>query len=157
MSNLNSFLTHASNVETDILTASGTPGVGNYLITSSTPTISEIALNSGKLELDSGFSWLLECHLSIYSSSNCTAGIQFYNDTTTSYVGQIAYVGRNASGVETILRQSRKVSRALILASDFGANSTMVIAPKVVSISGSISAWNLAGYTNPVLKIVKIS
>lgn len=140
---------------TDILTAGGTPAVNNPITTSGTPTISGLSISAGKLVISSGASWYVECGLSVYSSSG-NATIEWYNETDSAYFGQEAHIGSSTGGIYKHLRQSRKVSRGLILSADFGANPTLTIYPRVTSITG-ISSWALAGYTEPVVRVVRIS
>ena len=157
MSNLSVNTTHCSNVATDILICNtGNVSVDMVIGTSATPSTSGLSVSSNKLVISSGYSWLLECHLATYSTSNVGGYIaRWYNETDSAYVGQEAVCIRNNSGLRYELRQTRKVCRALILASDFGSNSTMTVYPRVTSETGS-AALALAGYNEPCLKIVRI-
>lgn len=154
MTSYSSAYTHATNVSTDILTGGGTPGVNNPITASGTPSTTGLSISSGKLVISSGYSWYIECGLAIYASNGQTV-IQIYNETSTAYVGQEAHCGSSGGGVHTYLRQTRKVARGLILAGDFGANSTLTVYPRVTSISG-ISSWALAGYTEPIIRVMRI-
>lgn len=158
MSNLSSSATHCSNVATDILKCNtGAVSVDMVIGTSVTPSMSGLSLSSNKLVLTSGYSWLLECHLTVYSTS--TSGgytAQWYNETDSSYEGQEAVCARHGSGLRNQLRQTRKVCRALILASDFGSNSTMTLYPRVTSETGTANLSLNATYGEPCLKIVRI-
>lgn len=157
MSNLSSATTHATNVATDLLICNNQAvTVGMVIATSVAPSIPGLSLSSNKLVLSSGYSWLLECHLAVHSSTNdggYTA--QFYNETDASYIGQEAICARHGSSLQNHLRQTRKVCRALILANDFGANSTMTIYPRITSETGTTNTY-LTNYSEPCIKIVRI-
>ena len=157
MTNLSVNTTHCSNVASDILKCNtGGVTVGMTIGTSVTPSMSGLSLSSNKLVITSGYSWLLECHLTLYSTSTSGAyTAQWYNETDAAYVGQEAICARRNTGLRYQLRQTRKVTRALILASDFGANSTMTIYPRVTAETGT-AALSLSGYGEPCLKIVRI-
>lgn len=158
MSNLSANTTHCDNVATDILVCNtGAVSVGMVIGTSVTPSMSGLSLSSNKLVLTSGYSWLLECHLFVYSTSTSGGYVaQWYNETDASYVGQEAVCARHGNGLRNQLRQTRKVCRALILASDFGANSTMTVYPRVTSEAGVANLSYTSTYGEPCLKIVRI-
>ena len=158
MSNLSVNTTHCNNVATDILVCdTGAVSVGMNIGTSVAPSISGLSLSSNKLVITSGYSWLLECHLAVYSTS-ASGGYtaQWYNETDAAYVGQEAICERRNTGLRDQLRQTRKVCRALILASDFGVNSTMTLYARVTAEIGSASLSLSATYGEPCLKIVRI-
>lgn len=158
MTSLSSSTTHCDNVATDILACNtGAVSVGMVIGTSVTPSMSGLSLSSNKLVITSGYSWLLENHLTVYSTTNdggYTA--QWYNETTSAYIGQEAVCARHNSGLRNQLRQTRKVCRALILASDFGANSTMTVYSRVTAEVGTCNLHLNATYGVPTLKIVRI-
>ena len=159
MSNLSANTTHCTNVDTDILICNtGNVSVDMVIGTSATPSISGLSISSNKLVISSGYSWLVECHLSVYRSSGGIAGYvaRWYNTTDSAYVGQEAVCTSNSSGLRYELRQTRKVCRALILASDFGSNSTLTVYPRVTSETGSAALSLSSTYGEPCLKIVRI-
>lgn len=157
MSNLSANTTHCTNVASDILKCNtGAVSVGMVIGTSVSPTMTGLSLSSNKLVITSGYSWLVECGLTVYSNTtNGSYTAQFFNETTSAYIGHEALCGRVSTGLRGYLRQTRKVSRALILASDFGANSTMTVYARVTSETGSC-ALSLSGYGEPCLKVVRI-
>lgn len=142
---------------TDLLICNtGAVSVNMVIGTSVTPSITGLSLSSNKLVISSGYSWLLECHLAVYSTS--TEGgytARWYNETDAAYVGQEALCERHGSGLRYRLRQTRKVARALILASDFGGNATMTLYPRVTAEVGAANL-SLSNYTEPCLKVVRI-
>jgi hypothetical protein len=158
MSNLSANTTHCSNVATDILVCNtGAVSVGMNIGTSVSPSMSGLSLSSNKLVITSGYSWLLECHMTIYSTStDGSYTARWYNETDSAYVGQEAICARYGSGLRNQLRQTRKVCRALILASDFGANSSLTVYARVTAESGSANLSLSATYGEPCLKIVRI-
>ena len=157
MSNLSANTTHCSNVVTDILVCNtGAVSVGMNIGTSVTPSMSGLSLSSNKLVITSGYSWLLECHMTIYSTNQGSYTAQWYNETTSAYVGQEAVCARHGSGLRYQLRQTRKVCRALILARDFGSNSSMTVYARVTAETGTANLSLSATYGEPCLKIVRI-
>ena len=156
MSNLSANTTHCTNVATDILVCNtGAVSVGMNIGTSVAPSMSGLSLSSNKLVISSGYSWLLECHMTIYSTDTGSYTAQWYNETNSVYVGQEAVCARHGSGLRNQLRQTRKVCRALILASDFGSNSSMTVYARVTAESGTANLSLSATYGEPCLKIVR--
>lgn len=158
MTNLSANTTHCDNVATDILVCNtGAVSVGMVIGTSVAPSMTGLSLSSNKLVISSGYSWMLECHLTVYSMSQSGGyTAQWYNETDSAYVGQEAVCARHGSGLRNELRQTRKVTRALILASDFGANSTLTVYPRVTAEVGVANLSLSATYGEPCIKIVRI-
>lgn len=128
------------------------PSAGNDIPILSASQITGVTISSNDAVLSSGASYYIECS-GVKYARNSVAFVQWYNQTTSAYVGQGAY-WMNLPDRQT--RVTRWVCRALILASDFGANSTMTLAPRTVSLSGG-GSYTLSGYTEPHVRILRIT
>lgn len=162
MSLLSANISKAGNLTATTHLADYQPVVsGSDMSIQGTSSISGVAINSnGDIVLTSGASYYLECSGAALSTSNNggNAGgtVRWYNQTTTSYVGQQS-IWRNRPADGT--RVNRMVVRCLILASDFGSNSTMTISLRniVGSVYGSVKYGYNGAVTPPHVRIVRIA
>lgn len=158
-------ISRANNVEADLLACATSDNytVNNDLPITGTPSITGVSLSSNKLVLSSGASYVLEYSLQIYSSTYGIYGrVQWYNETDAVYMGNEAQISQgNAPGWGFIFtRITRPTARALILASDFGANSTLTLYPRVTASSLSSATTHFSTpniYAPPTVKILRIS
>jgi hypothetical protein len=108
-------------------------------------TSSRTSVVSGRLRITSGCSYYLEAALGVLAlnrPANALLDVAWYNTTTSTEIGSRLYarVGSDQT-VGTASRSSRWAARALILASDFGANSTMDIELRAVACSPLSTTW----------------
>jgi len=108
-------------------------------------TLTGVSVVSGALRLTAGASYLLEGSIPCVGINHPPSGVlewAWYNLTTSSEIGQRCIGNLGTSGAkDTSLRCTRWQARALILASDFGANPTMDIQPRVVACSPLNGDW----------------
>ena len=126
--------------------------VGTDISIEGTSSISGVSITNGDAVLSSGASYYLEISGTIYNH-NSSGTVRWYNQTTSAYVGQQS-IWRNKPASGT--RVNRMVARCLILASDFGSNSTMTLSPRTTAKSGS-ALYESAGYTEPHVRIIRIA
>lgn len=126
--------------------------VGTDVPIEGTSSITGVTITNGDAVLSSGASYYLEISGTIYNS-NTSGTVQWYNQTTSSYVGQQS-IWRNRPSDGT--RVNRMVARCLILSTDFGANSTMTLSPRTTAKSGS-ALYESAGATEPHVRIIRIA
>jgi hypothetical protein len=108
-------------------------------------TSSRTSVVSGRLRLTSGCNYYLEAAvaaLAINRPANAYLDVAWYNTTTSTEIGSRLYarVGSNQT-IGTASRSARWAARALILASDFGANPTMDIELRAVACSPMPNVW----------------
>lgn len=153
MTYVGSNVTACSNVTATYHQCNGaSPSAGSDIPILGTSQISGVTISSSDAVLSSGASYYIECS-GVKYARNSVAFVQWYNQTTSAYVGQGAYW---MNLPDRQLRVTRWVCRALILANDFGANSTMTLAPRTVSLSGG-GSYTLSGYTEPHVRIWRIT
>ena len=118
-----------------------------------TSSITGVVITNNDAVLSSGASYYLEFSGAI-SNSGDSGTVRWYNQTTSSYVGQQTIL-KNPAASNT--RVNRMVARCLILSSDFGSNSTMTLSPRTTAKSGSaVYGWN-GNVTPPHVRIIRIT
>lgn len=153
MTLLGSNITKAGNLTATYHQCDGSSvSVGTDVTIEGTSSITGVTITNGDAVLSSGASYYLEFSGAIYNYSS-SGTVQWYNQTTSSYVGQQTIL-RNEPADGT--RVNRMVARCLILSSDFGANSTMTLSPRTTAKTGS-ALYELAGYTEPHVRIIRIA
>lgn len=153
MTILGSNVIKAGNLTATYHTCDGTSvAVGSDITIEGISTISGVSINSGNAVLSSGASYYLEISLAIYNY-NTSATVQWYNQTTSTYVGQETVL-KVSPAYQT--RVNRLVARCLILSSDFGSNSTMTLSARTTSKVGN-ALYEVAGYTEPHVRIIRIT
>jgi hypothetical protein len=153
MTFIGSNITKAGNLSTTYHQCDGSSvSSGSDITIEGTSSISGVSITNGDAVLSSGASYYLEISGTIYNY-NSSGIVRWYNQTTSSYVGQQS-IWRNSPASGT--RVNRMVARCLILASDFGSNSTMTLSPRTTAKSGS-ALYELAGYTEPHVRIIRIT
>lgn len=102
-------------------------------------TLTGVSVVSGRLRLTSGANYYIEASTSFLGVNRPANGVfeaALYNTTTSTEIGQrlICNLPSN-SRTDQSPRSTRWCARALVLSSDFGANSTMDIEFRVVACS----------------------
>jgi hypothetical protein len=155
-------ISRADNVEADLLACATSANyvVGNALPITGAPSITGASLSSNKLVLASGASYVIEYSLQIYVATyNHYARVQWYDETNSAFVGNEAQVSQgDTKWAFRFARITRPTARALILASDFGANSTLTLYPRVTATTSSSAQTHYNNtYAPPTVKILRIS
>lgn len=154
MTFIGSNVTKAGNLSTTYHTCDiGGVAVGTDVNINGTSSISGVTITNNNAVLSSGASYYLEFSGAIYDS-NMSGTVQWYNQTTSSYVGQQTILrNRPADGT----RVNRMVARCLILSSDFGSNNTMTLSPRTTAKSGAAMYGYDGNYTPPHVRIIRIT
>lgn len=130
-------------------------------------TLTGVSVVSGRLRLTSGASYYIEASTATFGINRPVNGVYevaLYNHTTSTEIGQRLVINLPSSSPATTdksTRCTRWCARALVLASDFGANSTMDIELRVVACSPLGSTWYVSVEGSPMegtpqVSIVKI-
>jgi len=119
-------------------------------------TLTGVSVVSGRLRLTSGASYYIEASTSTYGINRPVNGVYevaLYNHTTSTEIGQRLVINLPSTSPATTdksTRCTRWCARALVLAADFGANSTMDIELRVVACSPLGSTWYVSVEGSPL-------
>jgi len=119
-------------------------------------TLTGVSVVSGRLRLTSGASYYIEASTATYGISRPVNGVYevaLYNHTTSTEIGQRLIINLPSTSPATTdksPRCTRWCARALVLASDFGVNSTMDIELRVVACSPLGSTWFVSFEGSPL-------
>ena len=119
-------------------------------------TLTGVSVVSGRLRLTSGASYYIEASTTTFGINRPVNGVYevaLYNHTTSTEIGQRLVVNLPSTSPATTdksKRCTRWCARALVLASDFGANSTMDIELRVVACSPLGSTWYVSVEGTPL-------
>lgn len=128
--------------------------VGTDVNINGTSSITGVTITNNNVVLNSGASYYLEFSGGILGY-NTSGTVQWYNQTTSSYIGQQTIL-RNPPASGT--RVNRMVARCLILSSDFGSNSTMTLSPRTTAKVGSAAyGYDDAYSLLPHVRIIRIT
>jgi len=122
-----------------------------------TSSISGVTITNNDAVLSSGASYYLEfsgAQLSPTFYGGTSGTVQWYNQTTSTYVGQETIL-RNKPADGT--RVNRMVARCLILASDFGSHTTMTLSPRTKAKTGTAAYGYDGTVTPPHVRIIRIT
>lgn len=113
---------------------------GSFIYNSISPQNTGVSFNgTTSFTVYSGSNWYIEASPGVRcNGKNGIAEIQFYDTTSSQWIGQSAYMCVNAS-VGSSARQGRRVARALILDADI--TTSAVIQLRIKSISGT--SWTM--------------
>lgn len=150
-------ITNKVNIEATSLktvhNASGVSTVPEQIAFEAGVTLTGVSVVSGRFRLTSGASYYIEASSPVIGINRPASGVfesALYNTTTSAEIGQ-RFVINLPSTQRTDLspRSTRWAARALILASDFGANSTMDIEFRVVACSPATGTVWYSSYEQP--------
>ena len=131
--------------------------VGVDMAINGTSSISGVSITNNDAVLSSGASYYLEfsgAQLSPTSTGGTSGTVQWYNQTTSSYVGQQTILRNKPADGQ---RVNRMVARCLILAADFGSHSTMTLSPRTTAKTGAAKYGYDGTVTPPHVRIIRIS
>jgi hypothetical protein len=159
---LSNNINRVNNVEMDVLACltSSTYVAGGALVINGPTTVTGVSISSDKLVLSSGASYVIEYATQGYNPSvNWVGTLQWFNETLDTYVGSVVVLPVAFSGGMLLYtsRITRLVARALILASDFGANSTMTFYPRVLTVTSAGSTTFPTGGAPPSVQVIRIT
>ena len=120
----------------------GGTSVGSaFTYNSTSPQNTGVSFNGTSIfTVYSGSNWYIEASPGVRcNGKNGIAEIQFYNITSSQWIGQSAYMCVNAS-VGSSARQGRRVARALIIDADITTSAGIQL--RIKSISGT--SWSMS-------------